>query len=162
EAAEERARAAVDPVKAKVLQGEKIVGAHEQIGEQEEERLRAYQAELNRRGMSAGGDQRTLGRAVGGVLYNAMVLSILGVLFFFCRPQLYGDWRALTLLTGLVLTVSAAGALIVRFSLPPELVPVTFASLIVAVLWDGRLGLSVGLILALLLGGQTPFLGVSA
>jgi putative nucleotidyltransferase with HDIG domain len=162
EAARERARAAVDPVKAQVLRGEKIVGAHEQIGEEAEERLRAYQAELNRRGMTGDGDQRTLGRSLGAILYNALVLSILGVLLFFFRPQLYRDWRALLLFMGLILTVSAVGALIARFALPPELIPVTFASLIVAVLWDGRLGLSLGLIVALLIGGQTPFLGITA
>ncbi len=161
-AAKERARAAVDPVKARVLRGERIVGAHEQIGETEEERLRAYQAELNQRGLDAAGDQRTLARSLGGILYNALVISILGALLFFFRPSLYSDWRVLTLFTGLILTVSASGALIARFALPPELIPVTFASLIVAVLWDGRLGLSLGLILALLIGGQTPFLGVTA
>src|SRR5690606_28221780 len=45
-----RARQAVDPVKSTVLQGEKIVGAHERIGEEGEARLQAYQAELTRRG----------------------------------------------------------------------------------------------------------------
>ncbi|HYJ79844.1 MAG TPA: hypothetical protein VEW03_09600, partial [Longimicrobiaceae bacterium] len=44
EAARARARAAVDRVKARVLAGEKIVGAREQVGEREEERLRAYRA----------------------------------------------------------------------------------------------------------------------
>lgn len=161
EAARNRARAAVDPVKVTVLRGEKIVGAHEQIGEEEEARLAAYQAELNARGIS-GDPGRTFARSFGAVLYNALVLSILGALLFFFRRPLYRDSRALTLFAFLILTVSAAGAFIARFELAVELIPVTFAALIVAVLWDGRLGLLLALVLALLIAGQTPFLGVTA
>jgi len=162
EAARERARAAVDPVRTRVLQGEKIVGAHEQIGEAEEERLRAYRAELARLGLGMAGEQYTFWRSVGAVLYNALVLAIIGALLFFFRRPLYHDWRVLLLLTGLILSVSAAASMIGQLSLPVELIPVTFAALIVASLWDGRLGLSIALVLALLIGGQTPFLGVTA
>jgi cyclic-di-AMP phosphodiesterase PgpH len=162
EAARDRARAAVDPVRARVLQGEKIVGAHEQIGETEEERLRAYQAELSRLGLGTAGEEFTIWRAVGAVLFNALVLGIIGALLFFFRRPLYHDWRVLLLLTGLILSVAAVASMIGQFGLPVELIPVTFAALIVASLWDGRLGLSIALVLALLIGGQTPFLGVTA
>jgi cyclic-di-AMP phosphodiesterase PgpH len=162
EAARERARAAVDPVKGTVLQGERIVGAHEQIGELEEERLRAYQAELTRRGQDALGEQTTVARALGAILYNALVLGIFGALLFFFRRRLYGDWRSLILFAALVVIVAAAGAAIARLELPQELIPVTFAALIVAVLWDGRLALMLALVLSLLIAGQTPFLGVTA
>ncbi len=145
-----------------MLQGERIVGAHEQIGEQEEERLRAYQAELTRRGQDAIGQQATLGRAIGAVLYNALVLGIFGALLFFFRRRLYGDWRSLILFAVLVVLVAGAGAAIARLELPQELIPVTFAALIVAVLWDGRLGAVLALVLSLLIAGQTPFLGVTA
>lgn len=156
-----RARAAVNPIRTTVLRGERIVGAHERIGDAEEERLQAYQAELTRRGMDLEDQSHTLPRALGAILFNAMVLGILGALIFFFRAGVYRNWRALILLTGLVLTVAAAGALIARFELPPELLPVTFAALIVAVLWDGRLGLTLALVVAILLGGQTPFLGLT-
>lgn len=161
EAARERARAAVDPVESTILRGERIVAAHERVGEEEVARLQAYQNELTRRGIGEAG-QGTFARALGAVLYNAVVLGLFGLLLYFFRPSLYRNWRALLLYTLLVLSVSGAGALIARFELPPELIPVTFASLIVAVLWDGRLGLLLALVLALLLGGQTPFLGVTA
>jgi putative nucleotidyltransferase with HDIG domain len=161
EAARERARAAVDPVRARVLQGEKIVGAHEQIGEAEEERLRAYEAELRRIGAQDSAEQYTVGLAVGGVLFNALILSILGFLLFFFRRPLYHDWRPLLMLVGLILTVAIAASFIARFELPIELIPVTFAALIVAALWDARLGLVVALVLAVLIGSQTPFLGVT-
>lgn len=162
EASRERARSAVDPIRAQVLQGEKIVGAHEQIGESEEERLRAYRAELSRLGMQTGGDEYTFGRSAGAVMFNALVLSLIAGLIFFFRRPLYHDWRALLLLSGLILTVATVASLIARFDLPAELIPVTFAALIVASLWDGRFGLSIALVLSILIGGQTPFLGVTA
>ncbi|MQA90775.1 MAG: HDIG domain-containing protein [Gemmatimonas sp.] len=162
EATRERARAAVDPVRTRVLQGERIVGAHEQIGEAEEERLRAYQAELTRLGRGMDGEESGTGRAIGAVLFNALVLGILGALVFFFRRSLYRDLRGLIVLTALTLTVATTASLIARFSLPVELIPVTFAALIVAFLWDGRLGLTLALVLAVLIGGQTPFLGVTA
>ncbi len=162
EAARQRARDAVDPVRATVLKGEKIVGAHEQIGSLEQARLEAYQAELTRRGLLDRNNQRTAGRAIGGVLFNVLVVGLFGLLLAFFRPRLYQDLRALLLFTFLVLFVAGAGALIVRFELPVELLPVTFATLVVSALWDARLGLFLALVLALLLGGQTPFLGVTA
>ena len=162
EEARTRARSAVDPVRARVLPGEKIVGAHEQIGEEAEERLRAYQAELARLGLSDESNGYTFGRTTGAVLFNALVLSIIGLLLFFFRRPLYHDWRTLLLLSGLVLTVSTVASFIAQFNLPVELIPVTFAALIVASLWDARFGLSIGLILAILIGGQTPFLGATA
>jgi putative nucleotidyltransferase with HDIG domain len=162
EGARERARAAVDPMKGTILRGERIVGAHEQIGEQEEERLRAYQAELTRRGQDAFGQPGTAGRAIGAILYNALILGIFGALLFFFRRKLYGEWRSLVLFAMLAVIVAAAGAAIARTGLPQELIPVTFAALIVAVLWDGRLGLMLALTLSLLIAGQTPFLGLTA
>ncbi len=162
EAARDRARAAVDPVRARVLPGERIVGAHEQVGEQDEERLRAYQAELASRGVLVDGEEQRIARAAGSILANALLLGILGALLYFFRRDLYHDWRTIVVHTLLVLSVMTAASFIARFSLPVELIPVTFAALIVAFLWDGRMGLSVALVLALLVGSQTPFLGVTA
>lgn len=162
EAARERARAAVDPVRSRVLEGEKIVGAHEQIGEAEEERLRAYQAALTRAGIGPDGETgATWVGMLGGILFNTLVLSILGALLFLFRRSLYSDWRALLLIVGLILTVAASASFIARLGMPPELIPVTFAALIVAALWDARFGIVVALVLAILIGNQTPFLGVT-
>jgi putative nucleotidyltransferase with HDIG domain len=160
--ARQRARAAVNPIKGSVLRGEKIVGAHEKVGEDAAARLKAYQDELTRRGVAPDGSEHAPGRGLGAILYNLLVLGTFGALLFFYRAPLYRDWRALVLFALLVVAVAAAGAVIARLELHSELIPVTFASLIVAVLWDGRLGLTLALILALLIGGQTPLLGVTA
>lgn len=160
EAARARARAAVDRVKYRVLAGEKIVGAREQVGAREEERLRAYQAALAARGDPEHG-RHAFGRAAGSVLYNALLLGILGVLLRFSKLPIYSDDRSVGFLGALVVAVAALAAVIARMGLPSELVPVPFAALLVAVLWGGRIALALGLVLALLLGGQGPFLGAA-
>jgi putative nucleotidyltransferase with HDIG domain len=160
EAARARARAAVDRVKYRVLAGEKIVGAREQVGAREEERLRAYQAALSAHG-DAANPGRTLARAAGSVLYNLLLLGILGMLLRLSRLHLYGDDRSVAFVAALVVVVAALSAVIARTGLPSELLPVPFAALLVAVLWGGRLALALALVLALILGGQGPFLGAA-
>jgi cyclic-di-AMP phosphodiesterase PgpH len=161
EAGRARAREAVNPVRAQVLRGEKIVGAREQIGEREEERLRAYRQALIEQGMDVTGFHTT-GPMAGALLYNTLVLGILGMLLFLFRRPFYHEFRSVFVLAMLVVAVTGAAALIARVGLPPELIPVTFAALIVAGLWDGRLALVFAVLLAMLIGGQTPFIGVTA
>ncbi len=160
ERARARARAAVNPVKARVLAGEKIVGAREQVGPREEERLRAYEAALRDREVRVDGPH-SFGRALGGVLHNALLLCILGALLRLSRRTLWDDDRAVTFLAMLVIAVSGIAAVVARLELPPEVIPVPFAALLVAVLWGGRLALALALVLALLLGGQGPFVGLA-
>ena len=160
EAARARARAAVDRVKARVLAGEKIVGAREQVGEREEERLRAYQAALAER-LAQGEGQPRARFALGSILYNTLLLGIIGLLLRLSRNQLYSDDRTVLFLGMLVSAVAALAALIARAGLPTELIPVPFATAVVAVLWGGRLALALALVLAILLGGQAPFLGLA-
>lgn len=160
EAARARARSAVEPIEATVLRGEKIVGAREQIGEREQERLQAYQVAASERG-GLPNSGRTPGAAVGAVLFNALVLAIAGVLFWLTRRPLYDDFRTVLLLAGLVLFVVGVAGGIARMEWPPELIPITFAALAAAVLWDVRSALVLALVLALLVGAQTPFLGVT-
>lgn len=160
EAARARARAAVDPIRARVLPGEKIVGAREQVGRREEERLRAYQAALDQvRGREPGG--QSFPRALGGILYNLLLLGIIGFLLRLSRVKLYRDDRAVLFLGFQVLVVAGLAAGIARAGLPAELIPVPFAVVLTSVLWGGRLALAMALVLALLLGGQSPFLGVA-
>jgi cyclic-di-AMP phosphodiesterase PgpH len=161
EIARQRAREAVDPVREDVMQGQRIVGAHERVGDQAEQRLRAYRNAMIERGMTAGG-YYNVGLVAGAMLYNALVLAILGVLLFLFRRPLYHDFRSVLLVALLVIAVMGAGALIARLGLAPELIPVAFAALIIAGLWDGRLALVTALLLAMLIAGQSPFLGLTA
>jgi cyclic-di-AMP phosphodiesterase PgpH len=160
EAAREAMRQAVSVVKAEVLRGEKIVGAHEQIRDAEIERLHAYQEELARLG-ELGSEPSGGLRSVGGFLFNLLVLSIYGLLLYFFRPRVYHEFRHLLVVAFLFAAFTGAAALISRSGWPIELLPIAFPALVVAVLWDGRMALNLSLILAVLLSGQSPFLGVS-
>ena len=159
EAARARARAAVDRVKARVLAGEKIVGAREQVTAREEERLRAYQAALAARSMET--DGRPWAFALGSILHNTLLLGIIFFLLRLSRSHLYEDDRTVVFLGLLVVAVAALASVIARLEWPPELIPVSFATGVIAVLWGGRLALAMALVLALLLGGQAPFLGLA-
>jgi putative nucleotidyltransferase with HDIG domain len=48
-----------------------------------------------------------------------------------------------------------------RSGWPVELVPIALPAIVVAALWDGRMALSLALVLAVLLSGQAPFFGFS-
>jgi putative nucleotidyltransferase with HDIG domain len=159
-AARARAAAAVDSVKERILAGQRIVGAREQVTEREVERLRAYQQALQGRRIDGQGGGAAL-RVLGAVLFNALLLMIVGALLKAVRPRIYDDTRAVLFLGMLVLAVAGAAAAIALFELPPELIPIPFAVLMAAVLWGGRLALVFALVLALLLGGQQPFIGLT-
>lgn len=159
DASRARARGAVDPVKYRVLPGEKIVGAREQVGAREEERLRAYQAALGHG--AEGRPGRAWARALGSILHDLLLLGIVGLLLRLSRAHLYGDDRSVVFLGFLTLFTVAMAALIARMGLPTELIPVPFVALVVAVLWGGRLALAIALVLALVLGGQPPLAGVT-
>lgn len=160
EAARERARQAVPTIEGEVLKGEKIVGAHEQIRDAELERLQAYRDHLTRLGEVEEG-VASHGRSVGALLFNLCVLSIFGFLLYFFRPTVYHDLRHILLVSLMIVAFVAGGAIIAGSGWPVELIPIAFPALVVAALWDGRMALNLSLVLAVLLSGQGPFLGMS-
>lgn len=160
EAARDRARQAVPVVAGHVLKGEKVIGAHEQVRDAELERVRAYRQHLARVGQLGEGGG-SFGRAFGAFLFGALVLSIFGLLLYFFRPAVYHDFRHVLLIAFLALAVVGAAGIIGRTAAPAELIPIAFPALVVAALWDGRMALTLSLVLALLLAGQGPFLGLS-
>ena len=159
-AARARAASAVDPVKERILQGQRIVGAREQVGDREVERLRAYQTALQGAHVQDG-DFRGPLRVTGAVLFNSLLLLVIGTLLWLVRRRIYDDDRAVVFLALLILSVAGIASLVGRFELPPELIPIPFATIMAAVLWGGRLALVFALVLALLLGGQAPFVGMT-
>lgn len=161
EAARERARQAVSAIKAEVLQGEKIVGAHEQVRDAEMERLLAYRDQLARLGELGSGSASRL-RAAGGLLFSFSILLIFGMLLFFSRRSVYHEIRHILLVASLILALVVAAAITSRSGWPVEIVPIALPTVIVAALWDGRMALTLSLVLAILLAGQTPFLGLSS
>jgi hypothetical protein len=83
ERARQQLRESVPNVKYTLQLGEKIVGAHEVVGREEREKMRALQDELGRRGEG----RHNASRVVGAVLFNTLVLTIFGLtLWLFRRP----------------------------------------------------------------------------
>ena len=147
----EQLRASVDPVKATVRTGERIVRVGEPITEDARAKLTALHSELRRRGT----DDLWLPGAFGGLLYNTIVLSVFWLLMVFYRRETYAEFRQMVFfgaLFSLVLLISAGVTELVPGR--PELIPIPFAAILVTLLYDGRIGVFAALTLAVLLDGQ--------
>ena len=151
-------RRAVSPDRYVVREGEKIVGAHEVIGREEHDKLRALRDEL--RGVPGAGFSPQ--RATGAVLLNTLILSILGATLLLFRPQLYGSMRALLLIAAVFLAVVGSAAVVANQpEVHVELIPLAFAAVVFSVLFDSRFSLIAVMVLALLLGVQNVFRGTN-
>ena len=147
----EQLRASVDPVRYGVRSGERIVAAGQPVTEEVRAKLIGLHQELQRRGSEA---FWTAG-AVGGFLYNALVLSVFWLLMLFYRRGTYRELREMVFFGALftlvvVITAGTTSILPIR----PELVPIPFAAILVTLLYDGRAGVFAALTLAVLLDGQ--------
>jgi hypothetical protein len=160
ERARQDLRRSVPNVKYTLQLGEKIVGAHEVVGREEREKMRALQDELAKRGDS----RRNASRILGAVLFNTLVLTIFGLTLLLFRPQLYGSIRAVLLFAIVFLIVIVTSSLIAHLPqrVHPELIPVAFAAVVVSMLFDPRIGMVAAMILAVLIGGQNEFRGTNA
>jgi len=142
-----------------VLAGEKIVGAHEVVGREEHEKLRALQQML---GHQRGAEPR-IRRAIGSILFDLVILIMLGVTLRLFRPKAYTHWRAVVVLASLVAIIVIAAALVSHMRpLRPELIPVTLAAVVVSALFDRRISMVVVMIITILIGAQAPFRGTNA
>ena len=152
----EQARQAVSTVEGSVPEEQVIVQRGDRIGESELRVLAAYEEALAEQGLL-----RTPGRDwlsfFGSLLLNLILLGLFGALLFFYRREVYGNFRWVVLITGLVLAYFLAASIVARQGFPLELLPIAFAVLPVAVLWDGRMALILALVLGVLTGVQPPF-----
>ena len=157
-AAREALRRTVDANLYEVRAQEKIVGANEVVGRPESEKLRALQQALQKRG--TGGV--LIGRVVGAVLFNFLLVALVGVTLLLFRPALYSSFRAVALVVVVFIVVLGFASLIAHGPLRrPELVPVALAAIIFSVLFDPRLSMVATVVLAVLIGGQTVFRGTN-
>jgi putative nucleotidyltransferase with HDIG domain len=160
ERARQELRKSVPDAKYTLQLGEKIVGAHEVVGREEREKMRALQDEIARRGDS----RHNASRIVGAVLFNTLVLTIFGLTLFLFRPQLYASARAVLLFAIVFVIVIVTSSVVAHVPqrVHPELLPVAFAAVIVSMLFDPRIGMIAAMILAVLIGGQNEFRGTNA
>ena len=152
----EAARQAVPESIGNVVQQEAIVRANEPITEADLDRLNAYEAELRRlQLLEEPGLQ--FGLLLGAFLLNLSLLAVFGALVFFMRPVIYGSLRWLVLQSALVVIYFIVARVIASNDWGPEALPVAFVVLALAVLWDSRIALVLGLVLAGLTVAQPPF-----
>lgn len=146
----------VATTKESVLQGETLVRADEPITPVTRERLAAYEAELESRGLLEEGalEWKPL---TGAALLDLLILAVFGLLLFFYRREVYANFRWLLLLAVLTVAYFATGAVIATNAFPPELLPIAFVALSAAVLWDGRTALVLVMMVAALTAAQPPF-----
>ncbi len=159
-AARQQAREAVETTAGHVLEGERIVAAHERVGAAQMERLRSYREELRRRGV--GDREGRLARSLGAGLYGLGLLALLALVTAFFRPEVYRDPVDFGVVVGLTFLVVGASSLVVEAGTPEALVPVAFSALLIAALYDGLLAVVTVGVMAGLLAGQPPFAGAAA
>jgi putative nucleotidyltransferase with HDIG domain len=149
----DEARRRVSPIKAEVLRGELIVGAHTRVTAEQEEKLAALKAEMAQR---RGGLSPENARAgLGALAINAAILVLLGFFLFHHRRDVFDDLRSLVVLAIVWTLVTGLAAFTDRVdSVPSFAAPVALASVLIAVLWDTRLSAVVTLFLASFLAGQ--------
>lgn len=157
EAARNQAQGAVNRVDHEVLEGERIVAAHERVGAEQRERLLALSQFLSEQEGA-----RDWPANVGSFLYNVLLLVVLGLVIRYYRPDVYTSARALTLIWFLVLAVAGAAALISRTDAAWQLIPIAFAALTLATLYDGVLALLTVFVLVVLITSGPAFAGVVA
>jgi putative nucleotidyltransferase with HDIG domain len=158
--ARQEIRQSVPTIKYSLLLGEKIVGAHEVVGRVEQEKMRALQDELARRGDS----RRNASRIVGAVMFNTLVLAVFGLTLLLFRPALYESIRAVLLIAIVFVMVIVGSSVIAHLPqrVQPELIPVAFAAVIVSMLFDPRIGMVAAMVLSVLIGGQSEYRGTNA
>lgn len=148
--------AQVMPWRFEVRSGEKIIGAHEIVREEDRARLETLRA------IASGGAVGGIGswRLLGAFLVDLAVLSIFVLTLAFYRPEIYAQPRAL-LVIGLSIGVVLLGAAFaVRGSpVPGVLIPVGAAALLISILFDSRIALVSALVMAVLIGVQPALRG---
>ena len=149
------ARNAVAIVEYGVLEGEAIVRANERIGSEELRKVEAYRDRL--RAMGVGVDSSNVVGNVGAFVVNAMLLAIFGVLLYFFRPKIYGSFRAVAAVVGVLAAYHLAGTAVVALDAPPVAMPISFLSVALSVLWGGRLAVLATVVACTLTVVQEPF-----
>jgi cyclic-di-AMP phosphodiesterase PgpH len=155
----EEARRSVSTSKYDVLAGEKIVGANEVVGREQNEKLRAlHDAVGNNYGGRDGGR-----RVVGSILFDFLVVALIGLTILVCRPQIYRNFRWLLTVAASATLVLIGGAVVALLRpVHPELVPVALAAVILSALFEKRISIIAAMVLATLVAGQGVYRGTNA
>ncbi|HEY6828010.1 MAG TPA: HDIG domain-containing metalloprotein [Gemmatimonadaceae bacterium] len=159
QARREEVRRSIAPQKYEVLAGEKIVGANEVVGREQNEKLRALHDAIDQHV----GAQRGSRRVVGSVLFDFLLVALVFIAIVVFRPGLYERFRWIVAVAATGTLVVIGGAIVASFQpLRPELVPVALAAVILSALFDQRISLIASMVLTMLVAGQSVFRGTNA
>src|SRR5439155_25853260 len=106
----EDVRRSIPAAKYEVRAGEKIIGANEVVGREQNEKLRALHDEVDR--YRSG--QRGVRRIAGAIMFNFLLVSLLGITLIHFRPAVYANLRWLLLFALAGVAVLVGGALVAQ------------------------------------------------
>ena len=155
----EEVRRSIPLAKYDVQAGEKIIGANEVVGREQNEKLRALHDAADRtRGAERGGR-----RALGSTVFDFLIIALLGATLLVLRPAIYDDFRWLLTVAAAAAMVIAGGAIVAAFHpVHSELVPVALAAVLLSALFGRPVSLVTAMVLATLIGGQSVYRGTNA
>jgi putative nucleotidyltransferase with HDIG domain len=155
----EEVRRSIPVSRYEVLAGEKIIGANEVVGREQHDKLRAVHDAVDR----YRGSQRGLRRITGSVLFDFLLIALLGITILTFRPAVYANFRWLLTVSLIAALVLGCGAVVaVLRPIHPELVPVALAGVLISALFDRRVSVAAAMVLATLVAGQSVFRGTNA
>jgi hypothetical protein len=155
----EEARRSVAAAKYDVLAGEKIIGANEVVGREQNEKLRALRDAADQ----YRGSPRSGRRIVGSVVFDFVLIALIGLTLVAFRPGVYTNFRWLSTVAVCAALVIAGGAIVAQLHpVRPELVPVALAAVILSALFDRRVSIVTATVLATLVAGQSVYRGTNA
>ena len=155
----EEVRRSIPAAKYEVRAGEKIIGANEVVGREQNEKLRALHDALDRYHAT----QRGLRRVIGAIMFNFLVVSLLGITLVIFRPAVYANFRWLLMFAMAAGLVVAGGAIVAEVHpLRPKVVPVALAAVLISALFDQRISMISAMVLATLVAGQSVYRGTNA
>lgn len=155
----EEVRRSISDAKYDVLAGQKIIGANEVVGREQYEKLRALHDAVDQYRDDARGARRT----VGSIIFDFLLIALLGLALVKFRPAVYANLRWLGAVTAVAALVVIGGAVVAQLRpVHPELVPVALAAVILSALFDRRISVIAAMVLATLVAGQSVFRGTNA
>ncbi|MDB4876089.1 MAG: metal dependent phosphohydrolase [Gemmatimonadetes bacterium] len=152
-------RRSIPLAKYEVQAGEKIIGANEVVGREQNAKLRALHDAVDK----YRGSQRGIRRVVGSVLFDFLLTALIGLTLLRVRPAIYTNFRWLVMVAVAAALVLLGGAVVALVRpVHPELVPVALAAVLLSALFDRRVSVVTAMVLAALVAGQSVYRGTNA
>lgn len=155
----EEVRRSIPLAKYEVKAGEKIIGANEVVGREQHERMRALHDAVD----TYRNQQRGTRRVIGSILFDFLLIALLGIALVKFRPAVYQNFRWLAMVAASAALVLTGGAVVASLDpIRPELVPVALSAVLLSALFDRRISVIATLVLTTLVAGQSVFRGTNA